>query len=109
MDGLRAKITPALKSDGRIHILIEWVQVQDNQLGEVKFSEEFQLVDSAVGSYVSRVCVSEAQVLSSTFWVDGAGLRHFRVNAEIAHLGTIGGSIDTDYGQALEENKSCPS
>lgn len=111
MDGVRAKITPTLNVKGLIHLKIDWISVEADLPGEVRFSEEFALSPERPGcSYVSRVCVGEATVLPGTFWLDEEGRRHFRLDAEVALLGLAGGVIDTDHAlNHSPENEPCPS
>ncbi len=87
---LRLKLTP--RTDGDVtHLKLEWVNVDGEQIGETMFAEEFRIGKNREGcAYISRVEFIDAQVLPGTFWLDEAGRRHFRVDADAGQLTAFG-------------------
>jgi hypothetical protein len=93
---LRPKITPVLEEDGTICLKISWISTgPDNELAKdpitgepvVVFSESCRIGPERVGDvgYVSEVGVPDyaaAHAGLGAFFVDKAGMRHFRVLAE---------------------------
>lgn len=90
---VRAKVTPTL-IDAGIRVIIEWVNVENEQVGEVLGTEEFSIAINRMGSsYVSRIAVEQASELPATFWIDERGKRHFSLLAEAGVVGVTGAEI----------------
>lgn len=87
---LRAKITILSLSS----VKVEWFNVDTK---EVVWTEESTLIDGAV-SVVSQIeCTGHFKTVVGYF-VDDRGLRHFVMNAETGHLGTVLGATDHASG-----------
>lgn len=91
MDGIRAKITPYLH-DGLIGINIEWVNIVNEQPGEVVAREEFRTDPEKEFSYVSKISFIEGVELPGTFYLNKDGKRNFVISVDTGNIKLIGGN-----------------
>ena len=87
---IRIKTTPSRK-DGHICVRVDYVNVEDERVTDIVFTEEFQIREDRQGcSYVSRAEFEAGHALPGTFWLDEEGRRHFHVKADPGFVGLFG-------------------
>lgn len=87
---IRLKVTPMFLPDG-VKIKLDWVNVVNEQIGDIAGSEEFVISRSREGSsYISKVAIEQATEMGGTFWIDEAGARHFITVIDPGLMGLLG-------------------
>lgn len=97
---VRLKLTPSLRDDD-LHLLLEWVEVdQCENIVCTLASEEFLVDQATLGtvSYVSRGEFPEGEMRKGTFWLDQSGLRHFYMSAQAGQLSLFGEEMEGRKG-----------
>ena len=84
---IRAKITPTWSED-LVHIVIEWIRVENETPGEVVYTESFSMTKERMGvsAYVTKGMANVFDDQPNTFWLDENGNRHFVLHVDPATL-----------------------